>query len=160
MTLALTTLHGQARHYAAVRARLWPVPALSPLAPPKPEWSTPAFVPVFETVEHHIVGVLFALDPHADTPEIIRATAHVFRLPAAALKGGLRVDSHVAPRQIAMTIARLRLAGQHRGSLSQIARHFGGRDHSTVHHAIKKYGATVERLARLVDINGAKPCSN
>lgn len=74
--------------------------------------------------------------------EIQRAVADYYSMPRSEMLSARRTWNIVRPRQIAMYLAkRLTLR-----SLPEIGRRFGGRDHTTVLHAIRK----IERL-RLAD---------
>lgn len=66
--------------------------------------------------------------------EIAKATARQFRLRLADLRGESRQANMVKARGLAMLLAR-----QQTGmSLQQIGDYFGGRDHTTVLHAVRK----------------------
>ena len=85
---------------------------------------------------------------------IIDAVTEQFQVRIADLKGKSRLRSLVVPRQIAMYITK-ELTNL---SLKSIGYHFGGRDHSTVIHAIqtvsdlmasdKEINATVTKLIK------------
>lgn len=66
--------------------------------------------------------------------DIQRATCEHFEIRAIDLISRRRTKKVVVPRQIAMFLSR-KLTTQ---SLPQISKKFGGRDHTTVVHAIKK----------------------
>jgi len=68
---------------------------------------------------------------------IKRAVAAYFGVTWADLEGPRRWKKFVRPRQIAMYLARTLTPH----SLPEIARHFGGRDHTTVLHAVRKIEA-------------------
>ena len=129
MSLAAPDTHAALiAHYAAIRARLDP-PAMPP----------------------HGVGSAWHVDADADDAAHIRAVLAITAV--VALEQGApptiaqikRIDSPsrarrlVAARHIAMTLAR-RVTSQ---SLPEIGRRFGGRDHSTVRHAIGKWDGAV-----------------
>lgn len=66
--------------------------------------------------------------------EIQRAVAEHFRIPLIEMRSQRRSRIVARPRQIAMYLCKeLTLF-----SLPMIGRHFGGRDHTTVMHAIRK----------------------
>lgn len=65
--------------------------------------------------------------------EIIRAAARLSGVSVAELLGPCRERRLAYPRQVAMTLCR-EMTG---ASLPQIGRRFGGRDHTTVLHAIR-----------------------
>lgn len=138
----------QHRHYAEIRQRLM-----------KPD-STPAFKELATECER-LRGIVAARDATiarlnnenidlnrrlVDWGEksvrigaIIDATAKEFGVPAIHIKGISRNAAVTIPRHVAMTIAREIVIG---ASLPQIGRSFGGRDHTTILHAIKR----VEKL--------------
>lgn len=66
--------------------------------------------------------------------DICRAVARQFGTTATELRSRKRARSAALPRQCAMLLARELTAG----SLAQIGRFFGGRDHSTVVHACQR----------------------
>lgn len=70
--------------------------------------------------------------------EIQQRVARQFRIPLLEMKSGRRRRDIVRPRQVAMYLSR-RFTPR---SLPEIGRYFGGRDHTTVIHAIK----TIQRL--------------
>lgn len=72
---------------------------------------------------------------------ITGAVARYFRLRTAELKSSSRRQRIVRARSLAMMLAR-RLTTN---SLHQIGDHFGGRDHSTVLHAIRKCESLIEQ---------------
>ncbi len=70
-----------------------------------------------------------------------RATAAVFGVSLADLNGRSLTRPIARPRQVAMYLAREMTAR----SLPEIGRMFGGRDHSTVRHAIEIIGHLAAR---------------
>jgi chromosomal replication initiator protein len=64
--------------------------------------------------------------------DIQRATASHFGVPVEAMTGRRRIWEHSRPRQMAMCLA-TRLTNH---SLVRIGHFFGGRDHTTVIHAM------------------------
>lgn len=68
---------------------------------------------------------------------IQRGVAREYRVPLRIMREpddfGTRMPSHARPRQVAMALA-ARLTDH---SLCRIGHYFGGRDHSTVFHAIR-----------------------
>ena len=92
----------------------------------------------FRTVYTRPIGPRNDLDacpiPYIKIRWIIEVVAHKFRVDLIDIYSARRTAGVVAPRQIAMYLARrLTLA-----SLPEIGKHFGGRDHTTVHHAVRK----------------------
>jgi chromosomal replication initiator protein len=65
---------------------------------------------------------------------IQRTVSNHFSISEEALRSSKRTKELVLPRHIAMYLARTLTAS----SLNDIGRRFGGKDHSTVHHAIDK----------------------
>ena len=65
---------------------------------------------------------------------IQKVIAQHFRVPVDAMKSPVRTAAYVYPRQVAIYLSR-ELTNC---SLTQIGQHFGGRDHTTVLHAIDK----------------------
>lgn len=145
----------QSRHYAAVRARLWPVQrrarpevVLSPALPPKPEWSTPIVVPLYATLDDRIAAIMLELGRRSrvTTPTIIAITADIFGVPPTLLTARNRNHLAILPRHIAMTVASVVLAGKPSGSAPQIGSVFR-RDPTTVLSAVGKFGEQVARVA-------------
>ena len=66
--------------------------------------------------------------------DIQEQVARFFRIPLIEMKSARRSREVARPRQIAMYLAK-KLTTQ---SLPEIGRRFGGRDHTTVIHAIKR----------------------
>lgn len=81
-----------------------------------------------------LADVLRASDRKVTIDEIIRKVADHYRLRMTDLLSPRRVRSIARPRQIAMFLAK-RLTSK---SLPEIGKQFGGRDHTTVIHAVKK----------------------
>jgi hypothetical protein len=106
-------------------------PTLSPEPiplPPTSEWLPSPDAPRFPTPVHRIMAVV----------------AEEFGITVGAMKSAVRTHSLVVPRQVAMYIARQENPPRFGHGLPWLGRQFGGRDHSTVVHAIKKIG---ERIA-------------
>ena len=88
--------------------------------------------------------------------QIQRRVASYFQIEVSEIRGARRQRSILYPRQVAMFLCR-RLT---EASLPEIGRAFGGRDHTTVMHAVEKVGRdiaqdphkkhTVEQLNQLV----------
>lgn len=68
--------------------------------------------------------------------EIIEAVARHFNIKSHEIKGNVRVRSILVPRQLAMYLLRQELNLPY----EEIGRLFGGKDHSTVMHAVRKMG--------------------
>ncbi len=71
---------------------------------------------------------------------ITNAVARYFRMKASELRSSSRKQNLVRARSLAMLLAR-QMTGK---SMHQIGDHFGGRDHTTVLHAIRKTLALLE----------------
>ena len=77
--------------------------------------------------------------PFADVEDVKRAVAGYFRITVKQLEGYSRKPCFAHPRQVAMAIARKRLA-KHGMSFDAIGAAFGGRHYSTVIFACRKFG--------------------
>ncbi len=83
--------------------------------------------------------------------DILRVVGRHFNVPKSDLLSPRRARSIVVPRQIGMYLAK-KLTPR---SLPEIGRRFGGRDHSTVLHAVRKIErelAANEKLQREIDL--------
>jgi Bacterial dnaA protein helix-turn-helix len=120
-----------------------PMPAVPPPPPPKPQ-------------KLKIAGFseLFLLT-------ICKAVATEFGLSVAQLRGHSRKSEFVTPRHLAIALS-MYLGGY---SKTAIGHWYGGRDHTCVENANRKYGAAVELaiqevgrddIARLVEMARAK----
>ncbi|WP_316978014.1 helix-turn-helix domain-containing protein [Shumkonia mesophila] len=76
---------------------------------------------------------------HITIVAIQQSTAHVFGVPVMEMTTARRALAVTRPRQVAMFLAR-ELTPR---SLPEIGRAFGGRDHTTVMHAIARIGDLV-----------------
>ncbi len=127
-------------HYAAIRARLDP-----PAVPPHGEGSAWHVDANADDAAHiravaAIVAVVALEQGAAPTiAQIKRAVCRIFSVTRADIDSPSRARRVVVARHIAMTLAR-RVTRQ---SLPEIGRRFGGRDHSTVRHAIGKWDGAV-----------------
>jgi hypothetical protein len=83
--------------------------------------------------EHRVYYALTPPRPFIPTARIVAAVSERFDVPAAQLRGPSRRRPVARPRQVAMYLTR-HLTGR---SLPMIGRWFGGRDHSTVVHAVR-----------------------
>jgi hypothetical protein len=87
---------------------------------------------------------------HAPRPgiaDIKRAVCAAFAVTRAEIESAQRQQPLAAVRQLAMALTR-RLAAR---SLPEIGRHFGGRDHTTVIHAVRKMAPVIAAAAQRVD---------
>ena len=145
-------------HYAAVHRRLHgpmrrqfvPVPVRIEPSPP----IAPAAAPVITTERERIINSIrlardqiAATGAYKKTGAVCHAVAQVYGVSVDELLGPRRFHRLIEPRHVAMTIARLLLPY----SLPEIARAFGGRDHTTAINAIRKYG---EKVAELMEGEG------
>jgi chromosomal replication initiator protein len=78
---------------------------------------------------------------------IQRKVADYFSLPEEALKSKKRVKKLVLPRQLAMYLSR----EMTQASLNDIGQRFGGKDHSTVLHAITKVREMINQGGELAE---------
>jgi chromosomal replication initiator protein len=98
-----------------------------------------------EFARQHL-GPQFADPVEAITPDrIMEVVARFFNIKVADLKGKRRVKSIARPRQLSMYLSRKHT----QLSYPDLGRAFGGRDHSTVHHADKKIHSELEKDADL-----------
>ncbi len=82
---------------------------------------------------------------------IQRTVANHFSISDEALRSSKRTKELVLPRHIAMYLSRTLTSS----SLNDIGKRFGGKDHSTVHHAIDKMNKDIlkdQETARLVEL--------
>jgi len=145
-------------HYAAVHLRLYgpmrrqfiPVPVT---AKPAPIAEEPAPAELMTENERIVACIRLARELIADasgykkTFLVQRAVASIYGVSVDDLTGPRRFHRFLEPRHIAMTIARALLPY----SLSDIARAFGGRDHTTAINAVRKFGAKVAAIIERED---------
>lgn len=84
--------------------------------------------------------LLRANDRRINVDEIQRKVAEHFNLRLADMQSSKRLRTIARPRQIAMYLAKQLTTS----SLPEIGRKFGGRDHTTVMHAVKKVKELIE----------------
>jgi chromosomal replication initiator protein len=90
-----------------------------------------------DTAGHVLADLLTARQPRPITPQLIlEATSKMFGIPIEEITGKKRQRPLVAARQVAMYVVREMTDL----SYPAIAREFGGRDHTTVIHAVEKIG--------------------
>ena len=87
-----------------------------------------------ETTQDVLRDLLRANDRRVTIDEIQRKVAEHFNLKVAEMYSDRRARVVARPRQVAMYLAK-QLTSR---SLPEIGRKFGGRDHTTVMHAVKK----------------------
>ena len=112
-----------------------------------------------EMVDQTIRDLVKSREPRrVKIEDIQRIVAKHFNVSKADLLSSRRTRSVVRPRQIAMYLAKTMTPR----SLPEIGRHFGGRDHTTVLHAVRKIeqmiagdpslAEEIELLKRLIDV--------
>jgi len=87
-----------------------------------------------ETTQELLQDVLRAHDRRITIEEIQKRVAEHFNIRIADMHSARRARAVARPRQVAMYLAK-QLTSR---SLPEIGRKFGGRDHTTVMHAVKK----------------------
>jgi chromosomal replication initiator protein len=98
--------------------------------------------------EKHLHDILGDRQPRPITPQLIlETTAQMFDFTVEELKGKSRQRPLVTARQIAMYVFR-ELTDL---SYPAIAREFGGRDHTTVIHAVEKIKALMGERRQVYD---------
>ena len=110
-----------------------------------------------ETTQEVLTDLLRANDRRVTIEEIQRKVAEHFNIRITDMHSARRARSVARPRQIAMYLAK-QLTSR---SLPEIGRKFGGRDHTTVMHAVKKveelkgtdhrFAEDVELLRRMLE---------
>ncbi len=100
-------------------------------------------LPRVEAAEHAIETVGKAEE--ISLAEITAAVAKYFRLRRTELRSSSRKQTLVRARSLAMLLGR-RLTSM---SMHQIGDYFGGRDHTTVLHAIRKTDSLLEQESEL-----------
>lgn len=142
-------------HYKAVRARVngWKAPAKPEPLPPviittgsRKPWGTP--------VVDRIVLTAPSLPDDAG-PFFNQRIAHRIIEVCGAFFNFSRNDllshRHHAPVALARHIAMYLCKEETQGSLPWIGRQFGGRDHSTIHHGVRKMKARIESDPEFAD---------
>jgi chromosomal replication initiator protein len=104
-------------------------------------------VPVNEHSVASCIGFLLSNveQPRVKIEDIQRATALQFGLTKTDLLSQRRTKQIVGPRQIAMYLAKVMTVR----SLPDIGKRFGGRDHTTVLHAVRKIEREIQTDAAL-----------
>lgn len=72
--------------------------------------------------------------------DVVHAVANHFKVRVADLKGARKLQAYTVPRQVAMYLARTCT----KASFPEIGERFGGKDHSTVIHAVNRIKARME----------------
>jgi chromosomal replication initiator protein len=99
--------------------------------------------PTMEAVESAIETI--GKSEEVSLAEIARVVARYFRMRLSDLRSSSRKQNLVRARSLAMLLARRRTSR----SMHQIGDYFGGRDHTTVLHAIRKTESLLEQDADL-----------
>jgi chromosomal replication initiator protein len=91
-----------------------------------------------ETAEREMRDLIRPVEPkRVRIEDIQRVVARQYNVSRSDLLCSRRTANIVRPRQVAMYLAKMLTLR----SLPEIGRHFGGRDHTTVLHAVRKIGA-------------------
>ena len=93
-----------------------------------------------ETAQDVLKDILRANDKRLTIEDIQKQVAEHFHLRVADMQSSRRSRSIARPRQVAMFLSK-QLTSR---SLPEIGRRFGGRDHTTVIHAVKKVSQLME----------------
>jgi len=111
-----------------------------------------------ETTQDVLHDLLRANDRRVTIEEIQKRVAEHFNIRLADMHSARRARAVARPRQVAMYLAK-QLTSR---SLPEIGRKFGGRDHTTVMHAVRKveelragdagFNEDVELLRRMLEI--------
>ncbi len=104
-----------------------------------------------ETTQEVLQDLLRAHDRRITIDEIQRKVAEHYNLRMSDMHSARRARNVARPRQIAMYLAKQLTAR----SLPEIGRKFGGRDHTTVMHAVRKVDELMEadvQIAQDVDV--------
>lgn len=133
---ALLAAHPEKRFTPPVRRVM---PFKKPSGPPVRDWlyiskPRPAPVPVPEPVPAPAEPDCNFYDTRLTVRKIIMQTAEHYMIEPIEIVSHRRTASVTVPRQIAMYLAKTLTTH----SLPQIGRRFGGRDHTTVLHAVRK----------------------
>jgi chromosomal replication initiator protein len=110
-----------------------------------------------ESTQEVLHDLLRANDRRISIEEIQKKVAEHFNIKTAEMQSARRARQVARPRQVAMYLAK-QLTSR---SLPEIGRKFGGRDHTTVMHAVKKveelrnadanFAEDVELLRRMIE---------
>jgi chromosomal replication initiator protein len=110
-----------------------------------------------ETTQEVLSDLLRANDRRVTIDEIQKRVAEHYNIRVADMHSARRARAVARPRQVAMYLAKQLTAR----SLPEIGRKFGGRDHTTVMHAVRKveelcgcdqsFGEDVELLRRMLE---------
>ena len=87
-----------------------------------------------ESTQHVLRDILRANDRRVTIDEIQRKVAEHYHIKISDMHSAKRMRTIARPRQVAMYLSKALTEA----SLPEIGRKFGGRDHATVMHAVKK----------------------
>jgi len=138
-------LFGPAPRRALVRR---PAPIPAPVAEPETVESCSPVAPAPAEPWFRIVDEIdLPAAPRPRIAPIIRVVAKHYRVDSTDILSSRRTANVVRPRQMAMYLAKTLTLR----SLPEIGRRFGGRDHTTVLHAVRKIEALVAKDVALSD---------
>lgn len=101
--------------------------------------------PTVEQLKTVLVGVASAKKRVISVKKLMTVVADFYNISLEDLLRQSRRKEYVKPRQIAMYLMRIQLEN----SFPSIGEHFGGRDHTTVMHAVDKIGKMVQEKESL-----------
>lgn len=100
-----------------------------------------------EVAQECLADLIKQHDRKVTIEEIMRRTAEHYCLRASDMVSPRRARSVARPRQVAMYLAKTLTSK----SLPEIGRRFGGRDHTTVMHAVRKVEQLIEADAQIAE---------
>lgn len=116
-------------------------PIAAPAPPPPPEDPLDIVARRFGITRDELaIAVDLVRSKRLGVEEIKFEVCKQFRIPPVDIASSKRFASVIAPRQLAMALSR----SLTRQSLPTIGRRFGGRDHTTVLHAVRKMELVIE----------------
>lgn len=104
--------------------------------------------PTFKEPWFSIVGEVEPKEPaRPSVIDVQRAVAKFYNVPRTDILSARRTAPIVRPRQVAMYLAKTLTLR----SFPELGRRFGGRDHTTVLHAVRKITNIIEQNPQLAD---------
>ena len=100
-----------------------------------------------ELTQDCLVDILRASDRKVTVEEIQRRVSEHFNIRLSDLIGPRRVRTFARPRQVAMYLCKQMTTR----SLPEIGRRFGGRDHTTIMHGVKKIEELMQKDSQIAD---------
>ena len=100
-----------------------------------------------ELTQDCLVDILRASDRKITVEEIQRRVSEHFNIRLSDLIGPRRVRTFARPRQVAMYLCKQMTTR----SLPEIGRRFGGRDHTTIMHGVKKIEELMQKDSQIAD---------